>query len=160
MISMGLVFYLLLACAVYTFRGWTDIDGAQFVTPCVYAFFLGTGFELGRKFERYQAAHGHVAWALWALMPSLGVVGFAWIACAHYPMWTRWTMFAIAAVTVIAHSAVVARTWTQHMTSVDVDPKVRGVVEMLPGIAGLLTYLVLGVAGFLAIFQRSWHSSI
>lgn len=149
MAVMGLVFFALWVCALNSIGGFLNFDypWGPVLLACVAATALGLGFEFGRKFERYQLGHGRVAWLLWAAMPSLGALGFAALACAYYPSWTNVTMWTLVAVTIVAHAIVVVRTRTQHAKTEQVDSSVRGLVELLPGITGLLVYLVLAVAG-------------
>lgn len=122
------------------------------VLACASAVLLGVGFELGRKFERYEQAHGDRAWiALWAFPVS----GIGVMLLGVHDAYGEPAMFALAGIAIATFTGGVMLTirrprgtisWIQHGT-------MREMIEALPGLAGLGTYLALTIAGCLA---ASW----
>jgi 4-hydroxybenzoate polyprenyltransferase len=128
------------------------VASADILVACIAAFVLGVGFELGRKFERYAAAHGVWAWVLWIATPVAGTVLMVGATWHHYATWVTIALAAVAVVVGAASVVLMARRPDPTPTRENAWPKgMRETVEALPGLAGLLTYLVLAVAGVQAL---------
>jgi 4-hydroxybenzoate polyprenyltransferase len=159
MVVMGLVLAALVGAGIESMElqqvSLRDaIEDPRMFGACAAAVLLGIGFEIGRKFERYERVHGMRAWALLAILPASGALMMLVSVGSEYPMWVG-----VLCATVVAASCVggllLARarpagtpdTWGEH-------PRAREVVEAFPGLAGLLVYLALAIHGLGAV---SWQ---
>jgi 4-hydroxybenzoate polyprenyltransferase len=148
MVVMGLIYGALLAIGI-DMRGGEATPAELLLAPLAIGAMLaatsiGIGFEWGRKFERYHEVHGERAWTLWMLWPSLGVMAFTYLTREEYPIGALLVLGVLSLVTIFGHALVVGQ---RDRSGATPERKLRDVVEMLPGVTGLLTYLVLAVAG-------------
>ncbi len=157
MVVLGLIYGALLALGIDA-RGGEATLGELAASHTVWwvllaATSIGIGFEWGRKFERYFATHGERAWTLWMLWPTLGAIGFTAIVREAYPIWSVMALAVVTLATIVGHALVMGQRSRPPRDSV---PGARGevptgplreAVEIAPGAAGLLVFLVLAVAG-------------
>ena len=158
MVCLGLVLPALIGAGIEAMdmangRHVLDVMASTgILLACVSAVLLGTGFELGRKFERYELAHGTLAWWASFMFPVGGIATMMLGIHNSYGTATLVTtgLIAIAAIaggiTMIIRRPRGSIDWPSHRT-------LRDTVEALPGIAGLGTYLTLAIAGCMA---ASW----
>lgn len=141
MVVMGLIYGALLAMGIDTRGGEASVGeffgSTEVVIAMLAATSIGIGFEWGRKFPRYVAAHASMAWVWWIVWPIAGAATFTWLVRDDYPDWSVITLAATTATLLVAHVVVAVRRPADDSE----------LAEMLPGIAGLLTYLVLAIAG-------------
>lgn len=150
------------------------------ILALVGVFCIGLGFELGRKFERYVRAHGVRAWSLWVLMPGFGTIVFTYVARESYALWVLLAMGVVALATIVLHARTMAerprveaaaavrarargRTPDVHTGPVDhaktyeeatweqIPGGVRDRLELMPALAGLLTFVVLTAGGIVEV---------
>lgn len=158
MVVMGLVFGMLLAIGIEA-RGGSEplqqfVTHGQVLTAMLGATLIGIGFEWGRKFERYLAAHGERGWELWLLWPSLGGIVFTLLARDAYPLWATMAVAGVTLFTIGGHALVMGqreRPATRGAESAPPTGALREAVEAAPGIAGLLLYAVLAAAGIVEL---------
>lgn len=148
MVVMGLIYGALLAIGIDA-RGAEATVGellgsAEVIVAMLAATSIGIGFEWGRKFERYHAAHGERAWTLWMLWPSVGALAFTALVRLEYPIWAVTALAVVTLLTIVGHALIVGQRDRSGATPVG---GFRDVVEAGPGAAGLLVYLVLAIAG-------------
>jgi 4-hydroxybenzoate polyprenyltransferase len=148
MVVMGLIFGALLAIGIDVRggdAGVLQLLGAQpAYLSMLAATSIGIGFEWGRKFERYHAVSAERAWTWWMLWPTLGAIGFTAVVGSEYPTWAVLAMIVITMATIIAHALVMSQ---RNRSGALPTGRLREAVEAVPGVAGLLVYLVLAVAG-------------
>lgn len=148
MVVMGLIYGALLAIGIEA-RGASAGVGellgtGEVIVAMLAATSIGIGFEWGRKFERYHAAHGDRAWTLWLLWPSVGVLAFTALVRDAYPLWSVMALVVVAMLTNVGHALVMGQ---RDRTGAPPVGGMRDAVEAAPGAAGLLVYLVLAIAG-------------
>ncbi len=148
MIVMGLMFGELLAIGIDA-RGGEATLGELYRDPAAIGAMLaatsiGIGLEWGRRFERYHAAHGERAWTWWMLWPSLGAIGFTFLARHEYSIWAVCALVAATMATIAAHALVMGQ---RDRAGAPPTGPLRTAVESAPGVAGLSVYFVLAVAG-------------
>lgn len=167
MLSMGLVFAMLVALGLdvaqaagdeslsvaelLAIGAGTPVDvlwmGA-FVAAYAAAVAQGLGFELGRKWERYVAPHGRLAYWLWLLCPVAGAAVFA--AAAYeigYPQWAPLALAAVALAALVAHVRVAFGAIGRTAPTTQIPKPHRTAIELAPAVTGLCVYLVLAAAG-------------
>ncbi|MCW2923944.1 MAG: ubiA prenyltransferase family protein [Thermoleophilia bacterium] len=160
MVVMGLIYGALLAIGVDA-RGGSASAGDLLASPLVLGAMLaatsiGIGFEWGRKFERYFEQHGEHAWSAWLLWPSLGAIGFTLLARDSYPTWATMVLGVVAMATIVSHAFIMgqrSRPVAPAKAGAVPTGNLRGLVEALPGAAGLLVYLVLAAAGVVELVR-------
>lgn len=109
---------------------------------------IGVGFELGRKFERYVAAHGKNTYLLLMACPSLGVLCLTLVARIEHWWITMIALGIVAILTVFALGQLVSeRVDTSDLSAISIPKKHRDAIEITPGLAGLVAYLVLAAVG-------------
>lgn len=121
------------------------------VLACVAAVLLGIGFELGRKFERYEAAHGRFAWLALVGFPASGILLMVMATSSSYGVGVRTTLIALAAGIIGGGTVLMQRRPSPPPIAWEHHPTFREVVEAFPGIAGLVTYLACAIAGLTAV---------
>jgi hypothetical protein len=148
MVVMGLIYGALLAIGIDARGGEATIGellgNSKVLQAMVAATTIGIGFEWGRKFERYHAAHGERAWTLWMLWPTLGAIGFTAIVRFEYPSWSLAALAAFTMLIIVSHALVMGQ---RDRAGATPEGPIREAVEAAPGAAGLIVYLVLAVAG-------------
>lgn len=164
MAVMGLTFLALMAMGIEVF----DIDAGfgKLITSAdawglaLAATLIGLGFEFGRRFERYVAARRERAWTLWLLWPSVGVMLFTLLARDQYPTWTLYALMSLCALTIVTHALIMGQrprptdpdTGARRAESeLQIGAGLRTAIELAPGLAGLLLYVVLAVAGVMGV---------
>ncbi|MBC7644505.1 MAG: hypothetical protein H7123_05210, partial [Thermoleophilia bacterium] len=157
MVSMGLVLASLIAAGIDTLGMAEGVNATEVVAStdivlvCIGGFVLGVGFELGRKFEKYAGAHGTAGWILLAACPTLAVALFAYASTDWYSSWVTITLWATAGVSLVGHTLLVMKRPKPANDISNIGKPFREAIEALPGVAGLVTYLVLAIAGVQAL---------
>ena len=159
MVIMGLLLATIVGAGVDALLGNANATiGSLFsdrwlVVAYVAAFLIGVGFELGRKFERYHAAHGTAAYLLWIACPTVGAGMFTVMGAATYAGWVAPALAIITVVALVALTVVMVQRprVTNAAGAAEFGDRHRGLVDALPGVTGLLVYVVLAVAGVMAV---------
>jgi len=150
MVVMGLLFGCLLAIGADV-RGADGVGFGElwsspaFLFAMLAATSIGIGFEWGRKFERYERAHGMMGWVWWIIWPTAGIALFAALAAEHYASWVGVALWALAGASLVAHGIAAVRRRALSAKALEAT------VEAVPGIFGLLGYLVLAIAGVMEL---------
>ena len=155
MVVLGMVLAALMAAGIDVLDLPTTshmqlIASRDIALVCVAAVLLGIGFELGRKFERYEDAHGRFAWIALVGFPACGTLLMLVATMSAYGTAVTVTLFMLIAIVLGSGAVLIQRRptpptdWSHHAT-------LREIVEAFPGVVGLVTYLTCAVAGLAAV---------
>ncbi|MEO6867066.1 MAG: hypothetical protein ABI200_03515 [Gaiellales bacterium] len=160
MVVMGLIYGQLLSIGIEARGGSASIGELYSSTEAVVAMLaatsIGIGFEWGRKFERYFAAHGEWGWLWWMAWPCIGAITFTALVRNDYPIWSVAALTAVSIVAIFGHALIMGQRSHPPAPGERGDVPtggMRAIVDAAPGLTGLIVYLLLAVAGIVELIK-------